>query len=220
MNLNFSKALAFILEGPTEKIFYLQMIDFFCRSHPGSKLQKNIDDNSGEIYYTVSTEKESVLIKLNVVGTVSQMTNSAAWFFNRCIGMHKYVDWSVFLCYDTDSYQDNVSKFYEGDWKRLRNNIERSHCRKIVDLAAKADIEDTMLLDSYSIFRYLEMEPVAIPLANKGKTKMKKIFRLKGQGVAYHEGERAFDLIRSLNMQTIIDNSPIPFAEIEKSIFM
>jgi hypothetical protein len=75
-----------------------------------------------------------------------------------------------------------------------------------------------MLLDSEGVFRFLGIEPIPIPGGSKGKIKMKKIFRTKGPGYAYHEGERAKPLIEALDLNKIISLSPIPFLEIEQAI--
>ena len=89
----------------------------------------------------------------------------------------------------------------------------------MIDLAAKADIEDTMLIDAASIFSYLNIEPIDIPSGAKGKSKLKKIFRCVGPSSAYHEGERAEALIRSLDMEKIINSSPINLSKIEEICF-
>lgn len=77
-----------------------------------------------------------------------------------------------------------------------------------------------MLLDSESIFQFLEIKPVPIPAGSKGKRKMKKLFRLKGMGSAYHEGERALPLISALNFDRIISLAPIPLQYIDEACFI
>ena len=121
----------------------------------------------------------------------------------------------MFLCYDTDNYTPNISKFYEDDWKELRKTISKRKSCSIIDLAAQADIEDIMLVDADGVFRFLDMSPIEIPSGSKGKSKMKKIFRAKGPGNAYHEGVRAEALINALDFDKIISNSPSPNRLIE-----
>lgn len=219
MEEKYTSGIAFILEGDTEKIFYRVMIEHFVRKHVGAKFEKSTDSNTGEIYYTLSFEQFIVLIKFNVVGTVSQITNSGEWFNNLCFGKHKHLDWTVFLCYDTDSYNNDITKFYDGDWAELRKSIQKHKRCCVIDLAAQADIEDIMLIDSDNVFKYLNMNPTTIPSGSKGKRKMKKIFRLKGRGVAYHEGDRAEKLIYSLDFDKIINLAPVDFKQIEKKCF-
>ena len=125
----------------------------------------------------------------------------------------------MILCYDTDDYKEDFSKFHEGDWEILRKTLSKKKTTRILDMAANADIEDTMLLDSDSVFKFLEMEPCPIPSGSKGKRKMKKLFRLKGQGIAYHEGVRADPLIRALDFDVIIGKSRLPFDELEEICF-
>ncbi len=220
MKQYYSAGIAFVFEGETEKVFYHEMLKYFNRRHPEYLLEEKQDMNTGERYFVLSSDQNKVLIKLNNVGTVSQVSNSADWFHNRCYSENKRIGWTIFLCYDTDSYSNDIGKFQEGDWKALRTSIGKHRGCKVIDLAAKADIEDTLLLDVAGVFAFLGMPVVPVPTGNKGKSKMKKIFRLKGRGSAYHEGERARTLIESLDMEKIISKSSIPFLEIEKHCFL
>ena len=211
--------ISFIFEGDTEKIFYLTLLQHLCKKHPGFSLSKESSPSTGEVYYVLKSEKEQILIKTYVVGTVSQLTNSSAWFTSKCHASFKNLEWTVILCYDTDEYLSSFSKYQEGDWKELRKSLKKNRAKKIIDMAAKADIEDTMLLDIEGIFSFLEMPICAIPSASKGKWRMKKLFRLKGRGIAYHEGERARPLIESLNFDKIMIKSQLPFSELERLCF-
>jgi len=216
----YSSGIAFVFEGDTEKIFYYTMLSYFVSKHPGYSLDKRIDDTTGETFYVLLSETKSILIKTNVVGTVSQISNSGAWFLNRCYKENKNIGWTVFLCYDTDSYNNDITKIMDGDWIELRKLIENNENCTVIDLAAQADIEDIMLLDSDNIFKYIGIDPVPIPAGGKkGKRKMKKLFRMKGNGFAYHEGQRAEPLIQSLDFDKIISKSTIPFIEIENKCF-
>lgn len=123
------------------------------------------------------------------------------------------------MCYDTDNYTPNISKFYEGDWLELRKAIAKRKSCSIIDLAAQADIEDIMLLDVDGVFRFLDLPAGVIPSGAKGKSKMKKIFRQKGPGSAYHEGARAEKLINALDMDRMIALSPVPLSEIRLKCF-
>ena len=215
----FMKGIAFILEGDTEKVFYLALLTHFCKKHAGTLLEKCTDSGSGEVFYTIGNKDRKVLIRFNVVGTISQITNAGQWFDKRCYGQSKSLEWTVFLCYDTDNYTPNISKFYEGDWYELRKSISKRKSCKIIDLAAQADIEDIMLLDLKGIFDYLQMNPIPIPTGSKGKVRMKKIFRAKGKGCAYHEGERAAPLINRLNLEKIVSASPVPLHLVHTECF-
>lgn len=219
MNNKFDKGIAFILEGATEKVFYLSLLNHLCKKYDEASIEKCVDEDSGEIFYVLRRKEHKVLIMFNVVGTISQMTNTGNWFEKRCYGQHKSLDWTIFLCYDTDNYIPNISKFYEDDWKELRKVISKHKSCSIVDLAAQADIEDIMLIDADGIYDFLGIESIPIPTGSKGKAKMKKIFRTKGRGFAYHEGERAEPLINALNFDKIISLSPVPLEKIETECF-
>lgn len=70
-----------------------------------------------------------------------------------CEKVLEEITWTVFLCYDTDAYKYEVSPYYEGDWKDLRDKIGK--VKEIVDLAAAADIEDVLLMDFEGICKYI-----------------------------------------------------------------
>ena len=217
MDESLTKGIAFILEGDTEKEFYWALLNHFCSKHPGSYLNRiQLDD---DIYYHLkmsSSNDYSILIKPYVLNSISNISHAAAWFKTQCRKKYSPLNWTVFLCYDTDSYNDDITKFYEGDWSILRKKLKPA---KIIDLSAKADIEDIMLLDENSIFKYLGIEPREIPNGKKGKTRLKRLFRCAGSGVAYHSGTRAKELINSLDFDLIISRAPINLTIIETICF-
>ena len=209
--------VAFILEGETEKVFYQELLEHFCNRYPGTCIIKNESIEEGEVTYSICYGDKRILLKFNNVGTISQITNTGDWFLSRCLQQHKNIKWTVFLCYDMDDYAPDISKFYAGDWKRLRDRISKGGRAKIIDMAAKADIEDMLLLDLDGVFHYIGINPCPLPNGKKGKSKMKQLFRMKGLGSAYHEGERARPLIRSLDMEKIIAVSSISLCEVERA---
>ena len=218
MGTDHSEGIAFIFEGDTEKVFYTELLHFYCSQNPSLSLTKQMDKKTGDIYYIFENSSKSIIIKMYVVGTISQITNSGVWFTSECYNKYTSLTWSVVLCYDTDEYKESITKFYEGDWKVLRKKLQKERTKTIIDMASKADIEDLMLIDSLGVFSYLKMEPIPIPHASKGKYRLKKLFRLKGNGYAYHEGQRAKALIQSLDFNTIIEQSYLPFDKLESLI--
>ena len=207
--------LAFIVEGATEKVFYLEYLSQICKAK-GFVLKKDL--RSREDRYTITSTDGEKVIMISSVNSVSQMTNSATWFDRACVCENPEVVWTVFLCYDTDEYSNDITKFHEGDWAMLRKSIAQS-AQKVVDIAAKADIEDIILCDLTSVLSFLRLPPeTKVPPGNKGKTKLKKLFRMVASNMAYHSGERARDLISHLNMAEISALAPIPLKEIDKAI--
>lgn len=214
MDSSFGKGVAFIVEGDTEKVFYLSLLDFLCRKH-GCTLERHIVKDDPDIEYLITCGTERVLVKFTgfAEATTSQRAN---WFKSRCVNKYgKGHAWHVFLCYDTDNYLKDISRFYKGDWEVLRNKLRKAE--SVTDVAASADIEDVMLQDLAGVCRYLKSSiPADLP-GRKGKVKMKKLFR--DNGVTYHEGERARELIETLDMQAIIDSGIVPLSCIEQTIF-
>lgn len=215
MTYQYDEGIAFILEGDTEKVFYINLLEFFASETQLSSFEKKSLDN-GDIVYEWIDECKTILIKINVVGTVSQITNSADWFNNKCIKVYD-IPWTVFLCYDTDSPEHEISKFHDGDWAELRKKLKKSkRLKEVIDLAASADIEDILLYDIDGIYNFLGSEEKIKPVGRKGKAKIKHLFRKNGK--TYHSGKRAADLIKFLDMNKIIQDSPIGLNKIKEVI--
>jgi len=213
---NYTDGIAFVLEGSTEKIFYLNLLKYFADIDKKIVFKKVILEEEGEIFYEWTSETKKIIIKIYVVGTITQISNSGKWFLSKCSEKLK-IPWSVYLCYDTDSPKADISKFYEGDWKRLREVINKGRTKKIVDLAASADIEDILLYDLEGICGFLNIPVPDTLTGRKGKAKMKALYR--SCGATYHEGDRAENMINALNKEKIITNAPLDLQQLKKDIF-
>lgn len=209
------RGLAFIVEGATEKVFYLEYLSQLCKAK-GLALKKDLETQ--EDRYAITSAGGEKIVMMASVNSVSQMTNSATWFERACVGENSEVTWTVFLCYDTDEYNSDITKFHEGDWAMLRESIAQS-AQKVVDIAAEADIEDVMLCDLPGVLSFLGLPPqTKMPPGNKGKTKLKKLYRKVAPNRAYHSGERAKDLISRLDMAEIRASAPVPLEEIDRAV--
>lgn len=208
--------VALIVEGGTEKVFYSEFIENRALAH-GVSIARAVDGD-GINYVATRHDGISVLIKLNNVGTVTQMTNSAEWFHRSCASRHFDIPWTVFLGYDTDAYNSNITKFHEGDWERLRSDIEPKAVA-IVDLAAEADIEDIMLCDYAGVLGFLGLPAdTELPNGRKGKARMKKLHKMVALNKPYNEGDEARPLVRALDMGKILRTAPIPLDVLEETI--
>lgn len=206
MNMSYTKGIAFIMEGSTEKVFYRSFMTWLA-NRQGCKFEKIDALDTGEVLFEWINGDETILIKINVVGAVTQLVHSGKWFSNTCAKRYR-IPWNVYLCYDTDSHDYDISKFYRDDWKLLREELKKSKAKKIVDLAARADIEDVMLIDLLGICRYLGIAPPEKLAGRKGKAKMKALYRTCGK--TYHEGEKSADMVEKINYEKIIRDGPIP----------
>ena len=128
-------------------------------------------DENGEQCYELSGAFGSRVVRFNNVGTITQIHNSGSWFRNVCFSKASSCPWTVFLCYDTDAYDADTTKFQKGDWKLFRKSLLKLGDIKIIDLTAKADIEDIMLLDLHGISVYM----------NATLTSRRKTFRPEGK---------------------------------------
>lgn len=215
MSNEYTKGIAFIMEGATEKVFYRSFLQWLAENNKGCSFIKADNIGIGEIAFEWKSGKNTLLIKFNVVGAITQVTHSGKWFANTCSKRYK-IPWQVFLCYDTDSHDNDISKFYEGDWKLLRDELKKAKAKEIIDLAACVDIEDVMLVDLGGICKYLGISIPAELKGRKGKAKMKALYRSCGR--TYHEGEKAADMIEGLDFQKIMDEGPIDLHRLENEI--
>lgn len=210
----YDEGWAIICEGPTEKVFYLCLFEFLCKKYDAT-IKKETVDNGLDIIYVLDLNRKKYIIKIHNAGALTNMPKAGKWFEEECA--KKYLArtlWKVFLCYDTDAYKYEISPYHEGDWKALRDKI--GNVKEIIDFAAAADIEDVLLIDFEGVCRYIGTEKVdySILSGRKGSAKMKKLFRTYGK--AYHKGERAEELIKSLDLQKIIDSNILPLKRIEE----
>ena len=215
--MSFSRGYAFIVEGETEKVFYIELLKYLAQKYHVT-LERSYDADLHEYYFWFSIQDKFVIIKLNSVGTITKIPNSYNWFCSQCIEPYSPdCIWRVFLCYDTDNYVPDISKFHKGDWAFLRSSLEKSGAVDLFDLDASADIEDVLLQDLDGVCRYLGCKKPDKLLGNSGKKKMISLYKKCGK--IYHEGTKARELIKSLDMETIIKGDIIHLHHIEKEIF-
>ena len=203
MDNTYDKGIAFICEGDTEKQFYLSLLNYFCDKYNAS-IQKILNQQEIDIVYELAKDDIRSIIKFKVAESITGMPKTSKWFEIECV--KKYgakLSWTAFLCYDIDSYTKDITQFYEGDWKNLRDKLK--HAQPVIDLAAKADIEDIMLVDLEGVCAFINHPQIKREdlVGRKGAAKMKRLFRDCGK--SYHKGDRARPLIDSLDKQKIID---------------
>ena len=86
-------------------------------------------------------------------------------------------------------------------------------------MTAKTDIEDVMLCDLPGVLSFLGLPPEAeMPPGNKGKAKLKKLYREVAPNKAYRSGERAKGLISHLDMADIRASAPVSIEEIDRAV--
>lgn len=228
MENEFERGIAFIMEADTEYQFYDALLNHYGAKHLECQLEIQQDSRNYEAYYTVTGPFGKRIIRLNSVGTISQIHNSFSWVNHVCLERGKSFPWIVFLCYDQDAYSGDVTKFNKDDWKKFQGKLSKRRIKKIVRMAASADMEDVMLKDLHGISVYMDRDTDLrledLPPGKKGSAKMKQLFiqqrKLKRTKAIYHKGERARGLIDCLDMDLIAASNILPLAEIEKWCFL
>ena len=85
MENSYEQGFAFILEAATELAFYDILLNFLAERHPECKLEKRTSDEIYEPFYVVQGPFGTRVIRMNAVGTITQIKNSVHWFQNTCI---------------------------------------------------------------------------------------------------------------------------------------
>ncbi len=155
-----------------------------------------------------------VLVKFNVMGSVSSIPKATAWIRSTC-RMTALTPWTVVLCYDTDG--DSSLSLNTRAWQRFRQDLKQMEL-PVVDLAADADIEDVMLADIGNVRKYLGLGDDVAPRGKKGKSKLNSLFKAADVTRPYHEGEKSRDLIRHLDFAAIEAEAPIELKKLWSSI--
>ena len=217
MDVGYTKGVAFICEGETEKEFYYSLLERECRK-VGVELIHQTSQETSEVYDEITLPDKKIIIKSWDCGGIHNVNQAGPWFRTECTLRYKTIEWLVFLCYDTETYQEDITAIGEKDWMTLEKNLPKKKV-SVYHVAAAADIEDAMLVDLEGICRFLSCKPVNIEdlKGRKGKVKLKNLYRANGQ--TYHEGSRARDLIDSLDMEKIIESGILPLKDMICSIF-
>lgn len=215
MNPSKVHRVVFVCEGETELYFYETLLSHLSYRNLAFEYCIRFDEQRNEYVHQMISSENIVFAVMKVVGTITQVVHIAQWFsqYKKELPADK---WTVFLCYDTDSYKSEIAKFYEGDWDSLRSKLKANNVQ-IIDLAASAMIEDILLLDPKGICSFLSVPYQSIPNAANGKVAMKKFFR--AHAAVYHEGERAKSLIECLDMDKILRESDLPLEQVELHCF-
>ncbi|BAK44978.1 hypothetical protein [Eggerthella sp. YY7918] len=212
------QGVALIVEGTTEKVFYQVYLEYCCLHYSGFQIERQFIN--GDLSFIVKgPDCEGCLVVFHSMDTITQMPNAGAWFKNVCKASFATLPWRVFLCYDSDEYHYPVTKFHEGDWERLREEIGLD-AEGIYDLTAEADIEDVMLCDYEGVLSWLGLPADTVrPSGRNGKSCMRNLFRLSGERGAYHTGERSRPLVEALDMNAIERAALVDLRTLRQVIF-
>lgn len=205
----------FFCEGDTEAVFYKALVDFLCKDITDD--YRILNNTLGEEYYELKINNSYITIIYKSINTISSMTSSAPYSKDYYDKNQDIKNWTIFLCYDMDEYKNDITQFFEDDWSVFRDALSKNRENvEIIDLCARAEIEDLILLDINSICDYLKVSSIDVPTNSKGKGKLKSIFRKNNK--CYHEGVRAAKLINTLDFNLIIKKAEIPLIKVKDSL--
>ena len=91
--MSYTKGIAFTMEGSTEKVFYRSFMTWLA-NRQGCKFEKIDALDTGEVLFEWINGEETILIKINVVGAVTQLVHSGKWFSNTCAKRYR-IPWNV-----------------------------------------------------------------------------------------------------------------------------
>lgn len=78
---------AFIVEGDTEKEFYLSLLEFFCRKH-SAKMERIVNEATPDVIYVITFSNKQLLVKFHAVNAISQVPRAGKWFTSQCAKKH------------------------------------------------------------------------------------------------------------------------------------
>ena len=204
------RGFAFIVEGPTERVFYHEYLKWCCGNLSGCSMEQLPNKD-----YLIRTGQGNVLVKFNVKGSVSSVPNAMNWVRSTCAVASGF-PWTVVLCYDTDG---NTSLNLDTRaWRRFREDLAAMKL-PVIDLAADADIEDIMLADIDGVRRFLGLPSFVEPRGKKGKAKLKSLYKVVDVTQPYKSGEKARDLISSLDFNVIEARAPMDIVALRLAVF-
>lgn len=207
---DYIRGFAFIVEGPTERVFYHEYLKWCCEESSVCAMEQLPNKD-----YIVKTGRGDVLVKFNVKGSVSSVPNAMSWVRSTC-AVSSGIPWTVVLCYDTDG---NASLNLETRaWRRFREDLVAMKL-PVIDLAADADIEDVMLTDIKGVRRFLGQSELVEPHGRKGKAKMKSLYKAVDVTQPYKSGERARGLISILDFNVIENGAPMDIKALRLAVF-
>ena len=81
----FTRGIAFICEGQTERVFYHSMLDHYLSKHSEYCLEEELDSKTNEYQLVIKKDQQAILIKTFTVGTIITHTHApVSWFKNNC----------------------------------------------------------------------------------------------------------------------------------------
>jgi hypothetical protein len=120
MEGHIDSGVAFIFEGETEQVFYEALFYYFNGKNRNYLLSQKFDEKINEVIYYSQSSFRNIIIRTKTIGTITQIANTAQWFKNSCIKQYENIKWTIFLCYDTDSYKEDITMF-NFSWRLLSN---------------------------------------------------------------------------------------------------
>ena len=203
------KGLAFVVEGPTERVFYHEYLQWCCAKKPGTVMEQLPNKD-----FAIRAKGGDILVRFNVKGSVSSVPNAMNWVRSICLAAD--MPWTVVLCYDTDG--DASLNLDTRAWRRFRQDLAEMKL-PVIDLAADADIEDVMLVDIEGVRRFLGLDSSIEPHGRKGKAKLKSLYKAVDVTQPYKSGERARNLIRNLSFDIIEEKAPMDIKILRQAVF-
>ncbi|MCD8205880.1 MAG: hypothetical protein LUD29_04640 [Clostridia bacterium] len=226
--------IVFVLEGRTDVEFYITLMTYLCRNHSVGMEPVELDDSDDAVIYTLTTDEGKSLLFVKVLYSITKIPAKITNWFN--IRRNKYghgCKWTLFLCYDSDDYSYDTTDFgnngSDGIFSKeywISMEKELSSRAVVREMTAVADIEDVFLEDLNGVCEYVkskktsEKDVCAVPISwteRKGKKKMEQLFR--ENHIRYRPGHDAPELVKFLDMETIMNSDILPLKEMEQIVF-
>lgn len=134
------------------------------------------------------------------MGGIGKFKNKAKRIFvNNIIQMYPDIEFTVFLCYDTDVFEYAIKP--PVIWKEVDNSLLLGGADKVIHIKQKKSIEDWFLIDQESLCKYLKLQSSTKCTGKTGADKINCLFKKANK--VYIKG-RTNDFIEELDIKRII----------------
>lgn len=151
--------------------------------------------------YNISKFSADKIIKQCLKGITKFDKKLLRKFEYEIVPKYKNYEIIVFLCYDTDVFEDSPNPPVK--WSEVEEKLKKLKATKVFHIKAEKCIEDFFLLDLSGICQYLEIDEVKNITGENGVEKLKKLFA-RGDRI-YQKGFSCEGFIKSLDINLILN---------------
>ncbi|WP_066498770.1 hypothetical protein [Abyssisolibacter fermentans] len=178
------RGIIIFVEGETDAEIY-QEIKIFLRRKNGNR----------------EFDFKKIVVK-NLKG-IGNFKNKASGYCKKLLQENPNIDFTVFLCYDTDVF--GAHKKPPIDRKKIEKSLRELKVNNVYHIKAKKSIEDWILCDIKGLKRHLRLPEKTKVTGLNGYEKLCNLFKKANK--VYSKGSKVSGLVKSLDIEKITCNN-------------